>query len=478
MRRYGQYIIMFLLLLFSIPNAIGQTRNNLIANGKKLILLIDLNSPKTDIDSILKRAGISETDKQAFLKGDVSALKNDGWILIGKDGNLVQYSRPLKDINNNPQLSPYVITGKIIKNNTRHGYLDDADYGINKFSNPSVIELPNGLTRFLLQGHLSARRVFLSGSFNDWSTLKGLMNKTPTGWAIDIKLSPDGYEYKFIADSRWMDDPDNLVNVDDGAGNVNSVYFKYNYTFKLKGFPAVRKVTLAGSFNNWDANELLFEKKGDTWELPLYLHDGTQAYRFMVDGKWITDPANPDKYKDEDGIMTSVIKLGNAVYFTLNGYTKAKNVYIAGNFNNWKPDKIKLQKTIDGWSVPVILPAGNYNYKFIVDEQWVLDPLNQNISVENGQANNFLAVKPNHTFKIKGYGNAKRIILSGSFNNWSTDSYTLAHTGDEWSISMRLKPGKYLYKFIVDGNWMIDPGNPLWEQNQYGTGNSVLWIEP
>jgi hypothetical protein len=34
-----------------------------------------------------------------------------------------------------------------------------------------------------------------------------------------------------------------------------------------------------------------------------------------------------------------------------------------------------------------------------------------------------------------------------------------------------------LYKFIVDGKWILDPGNKLWEQNAENTGNSILWID-
>jgi hypothetical protein len=41
-----------------------------------------------------------------------------------------------------------------------------------------------------------------------------------------------------------------------------------------------------------------------------------------------------------------------------------------------------------------------------------------------------------------------------------------------------LKPGKYTCKFIVDNKWINDPSNDIWEENEYGTGNSVLWIEP
>jgi hypothetical protein len=53
----------------------------------------------------------------------------------------------------------------------------------------------------------------------------------------------------------------------------------------------------------------------------------------------------------------------------------------------------------------------------------------------------------------------------------------MAFNGTEWTVSVKLKPGKHLYKFIVDGKWMIDPGNKLYEPNQYNSGNSVLWIE-
>jgi hypothetical protein len=48
----------------------------------------------------------------------------------------------------------------------------------------------------------------------------------------------------------------------------------------------------------------------------------------------------------------------------------------------------------------------------------------------------------------------------------------------KWVFPMYLRPGKYTYKFRVDDKWILDPGNDLWEGNEYGTGNSVLWIEP
>jgi hypothetical protein len=49
---------------------------------------------------------------------------------------------------------------------------------------------------------------------------------------------------------------------------------------------------------------------------------------------------------------------------------------------------------------------------------------------------------------------------------------------DGWMVELFLPVGKCLYKFIVDGQWIIDPGNKLWEQNEFGTGNSLLWVPP
>jgi len=478
MRSCRQHIILLLLLLGNMA-ATAQDPNNLIATRTQLVLLIDLNSPPKYLDTIFKRAAIRGVDINSFIKGDFSALIKDGWVKVTQQNNIVQFNRSLKDLKANPPENPFVITGQIIKsNNNRHGYMDNAVYGVNKFSVPSVYELPSGLTRFVLNGHLKSRRIFLSGGFNDWSTLKGLMTKTATGWAIDIKLAPGGWMYKFIDDGGWMDDPDNLIQMNDGLGNTNSVYYKYNCTFKLQGLAQAQKIALVGSFNNWKNDDIFFEKKGNQWLCPLYLREGMHSYRFIIDGKQIADPANPDKYKDEDGLMSSLLNVGETVYFKLNGYTTAKNVYVAGSFNNWEAGKISMKKTNEGWAIPVILPAGNYDYKFIVDGDWITDPANPVSDVQGKQLNSFIAVLPNHTFKLKGYSGAKTVILSGTFNKWSQSGYRMGNNGKEWSISLHLKPGKQLYKFIVDDNWIIDPANKQWEQNDEGTGNSVLWVEP
>jgi chromosome partitioning protein len=60
---------------------------------------------------------------------------------------------------------------------------------------------------------------------------------------------------------------------------------------------------------------------------------------------------------------------------------QAKSVYIAGDFNNWQPQKTPLRLTgKDGlWSADVLLNKGKeYQYKFVVDGTWSEDPGNKN----------------------------------------------------------------------------------------------------
>ncbi len=73
---------------------------------------------------------------------------------------------------------------------------------------------------------------------------------------------------------------------------------------------------------------------------------------------------------------------------------------------------------------------------------------------------------------------ASAVMLAGDFNNWDYTSTKLQKGKDKvWKTNLTLKPGRYEYKFVVDGNWMSDPANPNNNWNPYGTENSVLEVE-
>jgi anti-sigma factor RsiW len=72
---------------------------------------------------------------------------------------------------------------------------------------------------------------------------------------------------------------------------------------------------------------------------------------------------------------------------------------------------------------------------------------------------------------------AQRVAVAGDFNNWKTDAQEMKKTDGNWSIDLKLKPGVYSYSFVVDGKaWVPDPGAEFYEDDGYGSRNSVMRI--
>lgn len=352
-----------------------------------------------------------------------------------------------------------------------------AVFGANNFTMANAFVYSNPVARFYLPGQKSASKVYISGTFNNWSTSQTPMKFVGTGWMVDLNLNPGKYAYKFIVDGRWITDPSNKLRERGDAGADNSVVYCYNHEFKLKGFKTVEKAFVTGNFLNWNPKGLPLAKTADGWSTSVYLRDGTYAYKFIVDGRWITDPGNPLVKNDAQGNANSFLSIGEPYLFKLEGYANAKKVVLAGSFNGWNDIELVMDRNTMGWQLPYVIAPGNYEYKFIVDGRWMTDPANP-FSVGSGDTqNSFIALKANHIFELADYPDAKQVIVTGSFNGWSTKDYRMIKQGTKWIFPIYLASGKYTYKFIVDGKWILDPVNKLYEQNEYGTYNTVLWME-
>jgi hypothetical protein len=69
-----------------------------------------------------------------------------------------------------------------------------------------------------------AIRVYLAGSFNNWSKTANPLQHRPNGdWIISLRLPAGTYSYKFFVDGKWVVDPDNADRADDGYGGKNSI---------------------------------------------------------------------------------------------------------------------------------------------------------------------------------------------------------------------------------------------------------------
>ena len=73
---------------------------------------------------------------------------------------------------------------------------------------------------------------------------------------------------------------------------------------------------------------------------------------------------------------------------------------------------------------------------------------------------------------------ASQVFVAGEFNEWSPTDIRMEKGEDGiWRATIELDPGKYEYKFVVDGTWMEDPDNPDKVSDPYGGNNSVLTVE-
>lgn len=63
----------------------------------------------------------------------------------------------------------------------------------------------------------------------------------------------------------------------------------------------------------------------------------------------------------------------------------AREVYVAGTFNDWEPRETPLTRDSFGdWAVELSLPPGEHRYRLVVDGEWTDDP-----SAQRMEANPF-----------------------------------------------------------------------------------------
>lgn len=164
-------------------------------------------------------------------------------------------------------------------------------------------------------------------------------------WTLTLNLSPGTYGYKFLVNGEvWNFDPANparttvagiensSVSVDEGgaapadqasqsapastSGSAPSgapvASAPGQWTFSYTA-PEAQAVFVSGSFNGWntDANPLSKNDAG-VWTTTVSLPSGQTTYKFIVDGEWKTDPANPNLVEDGNGGSNSAITIENS----------------------------------------------------------------------------------------------------------------------------------------------------------------------
>jgi CubicO group peptidase (beta-lactamase class C family)/outer membrane lipoprotein-sorting protein len=159
--------------------------------------------------------------------------------------------------------------------------------------------------------------------------------------------------------------------------------------------------------------------------------------------------------------------------FVLNGYSNARLVTVAGDFNGWNDLSLPMRRRDGEWSCTTDLGPGVYNYKFIVDGIWIPDPGNLAISNDVNH-NSMLEIKaPTRaaaTTPAAAPSPAKETLSRysdaiGGKAKWKdlkTYQMTLHDAGSNGNISYTMtmkKPNKFRMDFNNPANRMVKSYN-------------------
>jgi 1,4-alpha-glucan branching enzyme len=80
---------------------------------------------------------------------------------------------------------------------------------------------------------------------------------------------------------------------------------------------------------------------------------------------------------------------------------------------------------------------------------------------------------------------AREVFLAGTFNRWDPTKLPMHQDRDgAWKAALQLGPGRYEFKFVVDGKWCCDPeggeacrDGGLYVPNPLGSMNCVVEVQ-
>ena len=295
----------------------------------------------------------------------------------------------------------------------------------NVYALPTVSD---GKVTFTYEG--SGSSVKLAGTMNDWSGVA--MTKSGSTFTYTCQLSAGTYEYKFIVDGNWINDPRNpqitgsdnnnyiQVTGDSSTATRNTVKLHFQNTL---GWGAV-----CGSA--W-INEGTSSKTVEGWSWP------GQALQRDADGNYLLEL--------EPGLLA-----GQSLGYLFHDFDTQQTVDLTVDYATLSKGDVEL------WIKPTT-QGDDGKYACSTAKTFTASP-----KVEGNKV----------TFTYTG--SATSVAVAGSFNSWSTTAARMTKSGSTFTYTTTLEEGIYQYKFVVNGStWMADPSNGTTVGSD---GNSVLIV--
>ena len=128
-----------------------------------------------------------------------------------------------------------------------------------------------------------------------------------------------------------------------------------------------------------------------------------------------------------------------------------KTVAVAGEFNDWSRDEWQMDKAEDGtYTYKRLLSdfAENFDweFKFVVNRYYWAEPSVEDPNIVDAKDkygkylhvynlklySSYISENGNARFRLKGYTDAKTVILSGTFNRWDESLFKMNKVEDGW----------------------------------------------
>jgi len=254
---------------------------------------------------------------------------------------------------------------------------------------------------------------------------------------------------------------------------VRSLFFAIIFILPLSGM-LNGETGWIGSYNSQSAG------LEDSQEARVYTTFQLSRLRRAVTPRYV-------RILDEDLLAAGTNPMQRGILFTCEGY-RSREVFLSGDFNNW--GRLRMNRNSMGVYY-VVLPVREiesgrriyrYHYKFVVDGIWKHDPMNKNY-VDDGLGGvisefNLDREDINRLATVRVLSEGRRmnerlvefaiylpdvenLSLVGNFNDWNPEHDLLVKGQDGiFRLRLRLRPGEYVYKYIADGRWVLDPYNP------------------
>ena len=254
----------------------------------------------------------------------------------------------------------------------------------------------------------TATTVVVKGGWDSWAGEIALVKGQDNVWSVEKELVPGKYEYKFIVDGDYIQDPLNANTVDPNNNQSNSIVIVSGmYSSETLAVEKGQDLALPSTLNYVDAagnagTKTVTYALVDDSDNDVTLSNGTlnvaasseltsvDVIATATDDAEITATLTVKLNAAGVEVLKSPVVNGTTVTFNYQGDNTTTTVVARGSWDAWSADVKFTKGENDVWSATMDVAPNKYTYKFIVNGTYIADPLNG--KTEGNDNNNVLIV--------------------------------------------------------------------------------------